>query len=183
MTIAIPTTEPTELRAGDTWEWARKDLADFPAPTWTLKYQFKNASAFFSIIAAADGVNHAVTVAKGITATYASGLYQWSAFTDNGTLRYTIGTGNLNVLRNFDDSAIYDHRSHARKTLENIEAVLENRATMEQLNYSIEGRSLERRSLAELLKLRDSYRAEVAAQDAAIGLGASGNIFIRFGSA
>lgn len=179
----IPTTEPTQLRAGDTWKWRREDLTDYPAPTWTLRYEIKNATAAFQIAATADGAHHAVTVAKATTATYAPGAYQWVAFVDDGTERYTIGSGHLEVLRNFDDDTAFDVRSHAAKVLDAIEAVIEGRASLDQQSYTINGRSLVRTPIAELLVLRDRYRAEVARESAAAGLGERRRTYVRFGRA
>ncbi len=179
----IPTSEPRELRAGDTWKWRREDLSSTPAPTWTLKYEFKNSTGAFQVTAAADGANHAVTVAKATTATFAAGRYRWVAFVDDGTERYSIGTGEIEVLRNFDDDAVLDVRSHAKKVLDAIEAVLENRATLDQQNYTIGNRSLARTPIPDLLLLRDRYRAEVTSQQIVAGLPNPRRAYVRFGRA
>ena len=50
--------------------------------------------------------------------------------------------------------------SHAKIVLDAIEAVIENRATMDQSSMSIAGRSLSRLSIDELLTFRARYRAE-----------------------
>ena len=44
--------------------------------------------------------------------------------------------------------------------MDNIEAVLENRATQDQMSYSIAGRSLSRMSVDDLLTFRDRYKTE-----------------------
>ena len=49
---------------------------------------------------------------------------------------------------------------HVRRVIDAIEAVIERRATKDQKSYSIDGRSLERTPIDELLLLRDRYRAE-----------------------
>ena len=36
MAITIPETEPLDFYSGETIEWKRTDLSDYPAPTWTL---------------------------------------------------------------------------------------------------------------------------------------------------
>lgn len=58
--------------------------------------------------------------------------------------------------------------SHAQRVLAAIEAVLERRATVDQQSYGIEGRSLARMPIGDLLRFRDRYRAEVAAERAAL---------------
>ena len=47
-----------------------------------------------------------------------------------------------------------------KKVLDNIEAVLENRASIDQSSFSIAGRSLSRMSVDELLTFRDRYKVE-----------------------
>jgi hypothetical protein len=59
-----------------------------------------------------------------------------------------------------------DSRDHVRKVLDAIEAVIENRASIDQQSYQINNRSLQRTPLNELLKLRSRYRAELAAKNA-----------------
>jgi hypothetical protein len=168
--METPTNEPSELRAGDTWKWRREDLELYPAPTWVLKYRAKNSAGGFEITAAASGTAHAVTVAAATTAAYAAGLYAWVAWVESGAERYTVDSGELRVLpdlRAGTATAAQDVRSHARRVLEAIEAVIEGRATRDQEEYRIADRMLKRTPIADLLALRDRYRAEVAAEDAA----------------
>lgn len=171
----IPTNEPTELRLGDTWEWRREDLSDYPASSWTLKYRFKNAAGGFEITAAADGDAFAVTVAAAVTAAYASGAgdYSWAAQVSAGAVVKTVDSGVLKVLPNlFAGSAgdASDQRSHARKVLDAIRAVIEGRASKDQEEYSIAGRSLKRTPLADLIKLESTYSQRVAGETAAEAL-------------
>ena len=51
-------------------------------------------------------------------------------------------------------------RSHAKIVLDALEAVIENRSTMDQSSMSIAGRSLSRLSIDELITFRDRYKAE-----------------------
>ena len=170
MAADIPTSEPGELRSGDTWKWT-KTVADYPASAWTLKYRFKNAAGGFEITASASGDDYSVTVAAATTGAYASGLYAWIAWVEGGTSeKYTVDTGTLTVnpdYRSGTSTAAFDDRTHARTVLDAIEAVIESRATKDQERYSIAGRELWRTPVAQLLKLRQHYKAEVAAQDAA----------------
>jgi hypothetical protein len=184
---AIPTNEPLELRAGDTWKWTREDLSDTPAPTWTLTYRFKNAGGGFEIVATASGANFAVSVVKATTAAIAPGSYTWQAFVDAGGERYQVDHGTLKVLPDYGAgvaTVALDDRSHARKVLTAIEAILESRATKDQEEYTIAGRSLKRTPIPELLILRDRYRLEVSrevvAERIANGLGDPRRIGIRF---
>jgi hypothetical protein len=53
-----------------------------------------------------------------------------------------------------------DLRTHAKKVLDSIQAVIENRATVDQSSFTIAGRSLSRMTIEELFMVRDRYRAE-----------------------
>lgn len=183
----IPTNEPLELRAGDTWKWNREDLTDYEAPTWTLTYRFKNASAGFEIAAAASGTYFAVSVAKATTAALTAGVYRWQAFVDNGTERYQVDSGTLTVLPDYGAgtaTTALDDRTHARKVLDAIEAVIESRASKDQEEYTINGRSLKRTPLKDLTDLRNQYQAlvnrETNAELIANGLKPKNSIRVRF---
>lgn len=179
----IPTTEPLQLRAGDTWQWTRS-LADYPASDgWSLAYVLINATAKISILASASGDDHAVTVAAATTAGYTAGAYDWVARASKSGQVFTVGSGRIAILPSLAASTA-DLRTHARKVLEAIEAVLEGRASQDVLEYQIAGRSLKRIPVADLLMLRDRYRAEVAREDAAnrvaLGLPDRRRVFVRF---
>lgn len=164
----IPTTEPAALRAGDTWKWTRS-LADYPASSWTLKYRFKSAAGGFEVTAAADGADHAVTVAAATTAAYTAGRYTWIAWVESGAEKYTIGTGAVDVEPDYRSglaSAALDDRTHARKMLDAIEAWLEARDPG-VAEYEIAGRRMKYIPTAELVKMRSRYQSEVKAEEIA----------------
>jgi len=167
MTIEIPTTEPAELRAGDTWQWRREDLSDYPASSWTLTYYFRNKTAHFDVTATADGDAFAVEVAKATTAARAVGQYDWFASVTDGADRFEVARGRLSVLADYSVAAALDGRSFSRKMLDYIEAALLNRATSDQLdliNTTLASRSLTR-DRAGMITLRDKFRAEVRAEE------------------
>lgn len=166
MPVTIPSNEPTTIVQGDTVEWRREDLSDFPAPTWTLTYNFVNECGSFSITATADGTNHAVAVPVATSDGYKPGLYRWSAFvTDATPVRHRIDSGWLTVEENLATATSKDVRSHSRKVLDAIEAIMEDDASIEQANLSVEGRSLSRRSVGELLTLKAHFEARVLDED------------------
>lgn len=184
MAADIPTIEPSTANAGDTWRWTRT-LADYPASAgWVLSYTLINAASKITITAAASGDAHAVTVAAGTTAAYAAGTYDWRARVSLAGEVYTVGEGRITV-RNAYAASTFDARSHARKTLDAIEAVIENRASSAVAEYQIAGRQLKNIPVADLLALRDKYRAEVKREDAAAavaaGLPDSRRVYVRFG--
>lgn len=165
MTAQVPTNEPLELRAGTTWVWTRS-LSDYPASTWTLKYWFKkrgSSGANFSIQATADGDTHSVSVSATTTAAYTAGTYDWVAQVSSGGEVYDVDRGSLVLQPRYDQAANLDDRTHAQKMLDAIEALLENRSTLDQQEYTINNRSLKRLTVEELMKWRDYYRAQVFA--------------------
>ena len=161
----IATLEPTEVTAGDTWQW-QKSLADYPAGTWTLKYYFRGRVGDFEATAAASGLDHLVTIAKATTAGYKAGEYQWISVVNDATTRYTVERGLVLVKPDPSKTgAGFETRGHARIVLDAIEAVLESRATKDQEEYTIGSRSLKRTPLADLMKLRDRYKAMTLAEE------------------
>jgi hypothetical protein len=99
MSSTVPTIEPTAARAGDTWAWTR-DLSDYPAGTWTLTYSLFSSAAVYSITATADGTQHSVSVPGATTKTYIAGRYDWVAHVSDGTDRYQVGSGVIQILPN-----------------------------------------------------------------------------------
>lgn len=185
MAASIPTTEPTTLIAGDTAKWLRS-LPDYlPADGWTLTYTLLNAAGKITITASASADSHLVNVPADTTAIWAAGQYAWRAqVTSAAGDAYTIGGGTITVQPAFGVATL-DDRSHARKTLANIEAYLENANNLTAARYQIAGRELWRIPLADQLALRDRYRAEVAREDAAAnaarGLPDKRRVMVRFG--
>lgn len=174
-------TVPTNLTAGDTWEWTR-DLADYPAGTWTLTYYFAKTGKQFSAAATADGTTHSVSVAAATTAAYPAGRYRWTARVTDGTEVFTVDEGWIEVAPNPATNK-EDPRSLARQTLDALECFLAGNATTAQASMAINGRSISRWSLPDLLTWRDRLRAEVRAQEQGSSAGLGRNINVRFGRA
>lgn len=162
----IPTTEPTSLRAGDTWKWTRS-LSDYPAPSWVLKYRFKSPAGGFEITATASGADHAVTVAAATSGAYVAAEYSWVAWVEGGSSeKYTVDQGTTTVEPDYragTAAAALDDRSHARKVLAAIEAWIEGHDPS-VAEYEIAGRRMKYIPVGDLLKLRQRYKSEVAAE-------------------
>lgn len=161
---------PPNIAAGVTFERC-VTLADYPAPDWVLTAHLRGPDAI-DLTAAADGAGHKFTEDAATTSTWAAGVYQYVIRATNGADVRQVEAGQLDILADLVAvDAGTDLRSHARRVLDAIEAVLEKRATLDQERYVIEGqngrRELWRTPVADLLKLRDTYRAEVRREDAA----------------
>jgi hypothetical protein len=182
MPIIAPT-EPASLIAGDTAQWI-KTLPDYPASVgWALSYELVNAGQRIAFGSVAYGDDHLVKVPATTTEAWAPGAYTYRARAALAGEVFTVGAGQIAVQPAF--GAATDARSHARRTLDAIEATLEGRATSATAEYQIAGRSMKYIPIPELLALRDRYRRDVSAENAAAsiaaGLGNPGRIYVRFG--
>jgi|TARA_Y100000289_G_scaffold66127_1_gene81610 hypothetical protein len=162
-----PTQEPDLLVVGDRWMWRRPDLvADYPTADYALTYEFHDdagggGSHKFTITATETTTDYIVEIASATTASYTAGEYNWYAFItrSSDSQRIAIDEGHTKIELNFANTNA-DNRSHAKKVLDAIQAVLENRASQDQMSYSIAGRSLSRMTIDDLMRFRDRYRAE-----------------------
>lgn len=185
MSASIPAQEPTRFAAGDTVKWT-KSLADYPPDTWTLSYSFVNSSGQFAESSStASGGAHLVTITAADSVSLTSGTYQWQSYVTDGSDRYQVGAGTCEVVANFATATGgYDARSHVKKVLDALEAVIESRASTDQAAMSIQGRSLSRLSPEDLYRWRAFYRAEyqreLRAEAIANGLGSSGKVLVRY---
>jgi len=162
-----PTQEPDTIVVGDRLLWRRDDLANTYSPSsFALTYEFHEDSGGggshkFAITATEADDTYYVEVASATTASYADGDFIWNAFITRSSdaQRIRVDTGRTTVVKNLANTNA-DLRSHAKKVLDAIQAVLENRASVDQSSFSIAGRSLSRMSVDELLTFRDRYKVE-----------------------
>lgn len=150
--------EPTQVRAGDTVSWSIQ-LPDTPAPAWSLSYYLQRHGADPIVIeASASGSDHTVSVAAGITATWAAGEYAWTARAANGADVRTVGVGLLMVLP--DPSKAHDPRTHAERCLASIEKALEASVGSATVECELDGVRV-KKDRTELLRLRGFYAGKV----------------------
>ncbi len=183
MTAAIPTIEPESVTAGDLIQWTRS-ISDYPAGTWLLTYALVNATDKITITAGASGTDHAVSVSSANSALWKAGLYSWQAYLTSGSDRVTIGSGTIQIKPNFATAAVLDNRSQARRILDAITATIENRASLDQQSYEIQGRKLARTPIADLILLQEKYarivRTEENAERIAQGKKTKNKLYVRF---
>lgn len=192
MPADIPTSEPADLRAGDTWKWT-KTLADYPASyPWTLKYRFKHPTAAgFEITASASGDDFSVTVAAATTTGFTAGTYTWIAWVEGGSSeKYTVDQGNFVVLPEYraaSAAAVLDARSDARVIYEALitayKSAVASRAFVSE--YEIAGRRMKFESRAGWIKEINYWKAqcsaELSAEAIANGTGIGRRIQFRLG--
>lgn len=164
-----PTTEPVKLVAGDLVQWRRTDLEAYPGATFALSYVFRPAAGgetTIDVTATVSGTEYRVALTSVVTAAMAPGRWYWSAYltrlSDSQRVQIDDGETVVEANRAVDPS---DTRSHARRSLDAIEAVIEGRASDAVQSYTIGGRQINKMSADDLITWRNYYRAEVAAEN------------------
>lgn len=134
----------------------------YPAPDWELKVFFRGPSSF-ELVSDPSGNLHILTATATATSAWLAGVYDVSLRAVSGDDVFEIESGHCTILADISAAPVgHDARNHAQRTLAAIEAVLESRASKDQESYSINGRSLSRTPIADLILLRKTYKAEVA---------------------
>jgi len=184
-----PTTEPYDFSAGDRVAWKRTDLGDdYSTSLYTLTYQARLEAAGMTVIsltATSSGNDYLIEVAAASTAVYAAGEYHWAAFiTRNAdSERVEIDSGTFTVKPN-KATATSDPRTHTKKVLDAIENVIEGRATKDQESLSVEGMTLDRTPIPDLIVLYSKYKGiyvrEQREERMRNGKSHSGKILTRF---
>lgn len=166
MTITVKTGWPASHQAGDT---LRFDIlkGDFD-PSVDVMNVYLSSNANNYTFQATDNTEYfRFDVVASSTGGWQKGLYtlQASVKCADGSV-FTVRTASLEVLPNLSVGNA-DPRSHARRVLESIEAVIEGTASSDVLAYEIAGRRLERYPITELLRLRSIYQKEFQAESGA----------------
>ena len=181
------TTEPTSVVIGTLVQWKRADLSDVYAPaTYDLIYniRLKNGAGVDKSVTATTATDGSflATLTSNITTTMVAGDYVWQAFISrkSDSAKISVGTGDIELLSNLDQNGA-DNRSHSAIMVTKIQSLLEGRADKDVSSYSIQGRSLAKMSITDLMMWRDYYRKEVAKekQDALIAAGKASNATVK----
>lgn len=137
------------------------DATEYPAPAWDLTLHLRGPESI-NLTATDNGTAHKFAANAAMTAGWNAGDYWYSLRATNGTDTVELETGTLKVLLDLLAAQPgYDGRSQAQISLDAIEAVLGKRATIDQERYRINNRELYRTPIADLLKLRSFYAAQV----------------------
>jgi len=171
-----------KIYAGNTLEF-KKNLSEYPASSWTLTYTLVNQNNTYSFDATADGDTHVVSVPAATTANWVSGVYKYYAHVSDGTDRFMIESATVEILPD-PTSGAFDTRTHVKKVLDALEAVIEGRATHDQASYTISGMQLNKMGIEDLMLFRDKYKAEykreLQAEKLAKGLKTGNKVYVRF---
>jgi len=160
----IPEKEPITIYKGETVVWNRKDLTDYPvgsyAMSWVARLESNGGTSFSATVTEVDDY-YKFTLDNSATGGYTTGDYFWvlKVTQSSDSEELILETGKITVKDNYFGST-GDTRSHAKIMLDKIESILEGRADADVSSYSIQGRSLSKIGIAELLQWRDYYKAE-----------------------
>ncbi len=173
---------------GNTWDWSVSAPDYSAADGWLLKLYLVprftspvQAPIVLDGVAATDGVGHRFQRTAAQTSAYKAGQYGFQTNVIKASEVYTLdGTywsGEVTLFPNPADLVQgTDTRTQAAIALDAIEAVLANRATVDQQEYSIGDRMLKRMTIDELLKLRGYFKAQINQQRER-----KGAIYLRWG--
>lgn len=173
-----PEGEPLKIVAGDFIQWKKTSLAEsYPPATHSAEYVARitaGGASEITIPATERTSYYLFQVSSATSAAFTAGYYHWQlevVETASGN-RIVIERGDFEIIADLDNNGA-DPRSHAEIMLAKIESLLEGRADKDVSSYSIQGRSISKMSIADLLQWRDYYRKEVLKErrDNAIALG------------
>lgn len=170
---------PDKIDAGLTFD-RLITLTEYQPPEWNLTAHLRGP-ILIDLDAVADGTAHRIRADAATTALWSPGTYTYSVRVSNGTDLAQIESGRVEIRPDIASlSAGHDSRDHVRKVLDAIDAVLEKRASIDQERYTINNRELWRTPIGDLLKLRDTYRAELRRMEAAKSGNLFGTVQVRF---
>ena len=114
---------------------------------------------------------------------YVPGVYKWQAYVTNGSDRVTVSDGEMTVKPNFATATTLDTRPQAKQMLDAVDAAIMALTTDGTSEYTINGRSMKKVDVPQLIALRDKYGAiylsEQNADRLANGLAAKNRIMVR----
>ena len=185
-----PEGEPTTVTVGDFIQWKRSDLVqDYPVATHSAEYVARitggGASEIKLAATESDPTYYLFTVDSVTSTDFDPGYYHWQlevTETASGN-RIVVDTGTFTALPDLDVNNT-DPRTHAEIMLDKIQSILQGRADSDVSSYSIQGRSLSKMAINDLLQWRDYYRREVKKEkrdsDIKNGRGTSATVKVRF---
>jgi hypothetical protein len=173
-----PEGEPLKIVVGDFIQWKKSSLAEtYPPALYSANYVARitaGGATEVQIAATETSSYYLFTVSSATSAAFVSGFYQWQlevTQTSSGN-RIVVERGEFEFVQDLDNNGA-DPRSHAEIMLDKIQSLLQGRADKDVSSYSIQGRSIAKMSVVDLLQWRDYYRKEVLKErrDNAISLG------------
>lgn len=161
--------EPSEVVVGDFIQWKRSDLAvNYPTDSYTATYVARitgGGNTEIQLVGTAYNGAYLFTVDSATSAEFVAGYYHWQLeiLRNSDSNRIVVDRGAFTAIVDLDAGGA-DPRTHAEIMLTKIQSLLEGKADSDVANYAIQGRSLTKFGIEELLQWRDYYNAEVSKQ-------------------
>jgi hypothetical protein len=183
-----PLEEPEEIVVGDYVQWRRMDLTDYSPSLYTATYVARVATGNnteIQIVGTSYQGGFLFTANSSTSSDFIVGEYHWQLeiLRNSDNNRIVVDRGLFKIIPDLDVNGS-DPRSHADIMLKKIESILQGRADGDVASYSINGRSLTKIPLADLMTWRDRYKVEVLKETKQNrrnhGLGTGNNILVRF---
>ncbi len=159
-----PVGVPSEVFIGDFIQFKITEFSDdYANSAHTMKLIARistGANTEITITASASDDDYLFSVASSSSASFTAGSYhyQLEITRDSDSNRIIVDRGHIKVSTDYDNNV--DPRAHAEIMLSKIESILEGKADSDVSSYSIQGRSLTKLGIEELLEWRNYYRAE-----------------------
>lgn len=189
--VNAPEGSPKEIVVGDFIQFKRTDLvADYPPADYTARYIARVTQGGSSEITLTgtnynSGESYLFTVTSTDSADFDAGYYHWQLEIERNSdnNRIVVDRGSFTAIVDLDVNNT-DPRTHDEKMLTKIQSILENRADSDVESYSIQGRSLTKIPIKELIEWERHYRQRVdrqkRADDIRLGRKTSNTIKVRF---
>jgi hypothetical protein len=186
-----PEGEPSEVVVGDFIQFKRSDLvADYPPSEYTATYIARITGGGASEIQLTgtnynSGEAYLFTVTSTESADFVPGYYHWQLeiVRNSDSNRVVVDRGAFTAIVDLDVNNS-DPRTHDEIMLTKIQTILEGRADGDVESYSIQGRSLTKIPIKELMEWERHYRQRVERQkkkeDIRLGRKTDSTIKVRF---
>lgn len=168
MAPLIPTSPPSQARAGETWQWD-DDYADYPrSEGWVLTYELRGTDAITiaAALTAANGEGWRVTVPATTTSPYTADSYEFIAvLTGSGTYAGVVKhlpLPRLQILPNLVIAGAGDRISFAQAELKKAEEDIAAYRAGQPQSYMVDGTQVVRAPLKDLYALRLRLQTEIA---------------------
>lgn len=180
----VSNTIPTQHTAGDTFAATLSGVDNLPQAGWSAQLVLIGP-ARYTISATTSGVDFAATAAASVTAVWLPGDYSLRVVYTNGAQRATGAGASLRVLP--DPTAVGTDamtlKSTAQRVLDDLMVAYQAHLTGGQVHvaeYTINGRSMKFRAVAEMLAAINAARRDVEAEKSAARVAAGLSPRVRY---
>lgn len=154
MAASVPTTEPSEVTAGDTWTW-RVSFTDYSSASFTLSYVLAGIDVLAwspSFVTAQTDGSFLVAIPTSETAKLRAGIYRFVRVLSDGTTRSSTDLPFLNILADPATLEAGDAQPREERDLEVVRAAIAGRLKDGMQGYMIGGRQVQYLTPTELRK-------------------------------